>query len=51
MLRLNDAVALYGDNMPNKRCRTKVLFNTLGIGNTWSAAATWDLQCRWGVQF
>jgi iron complex outermembrane receptor protein len=37
-------VALYGDNVTNKRYRTQVLFNTLGIGNTWSAPATWGLE-------
>ena len=37
-------VALYGDNVTDKRYRTQVLFNTLGIGNTWSAPATWGLQ-------
>jgi iron complex outermembrane receptor protein len=37
-------VALYGDNVTDKRYRTQVLFNTLGIGNTWSAPATWGLE-------
>ena len=37
-------VALSGDNLTNKRYRTQVLFNTLGIGNVWSAGATWALQ-------
>lgn len=41
-------VALYGDNVTDKRYRTQVLANTLGIGNTWSAPATWGLQV--GVQ-
>ncbi|HEV7445274.1 MAG TPA: TonB-dependent receptor [Steroidobacteraceae bacterium] len=38
------AVALYGNNVTDKRYRTQVLFNTLGIGNTWSAPATWGLE-------
>ena len=42
-------VALYGDNVTDKRYRTQVLANTLGIGNTWSAPATWGLQV--GVKF
>jgi iron complex outermembrane receptor protein len=42
-------VALYGDNVTDKRYRTQVLFNTLGIGNTWSAPATWGLEV--GVQY
>jgi iron complex outermembrane receptor protein len=37
-------VALSGDNLTNKRYRTQVLFNTLGIGNVWSAGATWAVQ-------
>jgi iron complex outermembrane recepter protein len=37
-------VAVYGDNVTNKRYRTIVSFNTLGIGNAWSAPATWGLQ-------
>ena len=42
-------VALYGDNVTDERYRTQVLFNTLGIGNTWSAPATWGMQL--GVKF
>jgi iron complex outermembrane receptor protein len=38
------SVALYGDNLTDERYRTQVLFNTLGIGNTWSAPATWGIQ-------
>jgi iron complex outermembrane receptor protein len=42
-------VALYGNDVTDKRYRTQVLFNTLGIGNTWSAPATWGLEV--GVRF
>jgi len=48
ILRTRYTVALYGDNVTDKRYRTQVLANTLGIGNTWSAPATWGLQV--GVQ-
>lgn len=37
-------VAFYGDNLTNERYRTQVLFNTLGIGNTWSAPVVWGVQ-------
>jgi iron complex outermembrane recepter protein len=37
-------VAVYGDNVTDERYRTQVLANTLGIGNTWSAPASYGLQ-------
>jgi iron complex outermembrane receptor protein len=42
-------VALFGDNVTGKRYRTQVLFNTLGIGNVWSAPATYGVSL--GVKF
>jgi iron complex outermembrane receptor protein len=42
-------VAAFGDNVTNRRYRTQVLFNTLGIGGTWSEPATWGVEL--GVRF
>ena len=33
-------IAVFGDNITDKRFRTQVLFNTLGIGGTWNAPVT-----------
>ncbi len=37
-------IAVYGDNVTDERYRTQVAFNTVGIGNIWSAPATWGVQ-------
>ena len=37
-------VAVYGDNLTGERYQTQVLFNTVGIGNVFSAPATWGVQ-------
>jgi iron complex outermembrane receptor protein len=42
-------LAVYGDNLTDKRYSTQVLFNTLGIGNVWSAPATYGVSV--GVKF
>ena len=38
------SVALFGDNITDERYQTQVLFNTLGIGSTWSAPATYGVS-------
>jgi iron complex outermembrane receptor protein len=43
------SVALFGDNVTNKRYRTQVLFNTVGIGSVWSPPATYGVAL--GVKF
>ena len=50
-------LALFGDNVTDKRYRTQVLFNTLGIGTVWSSPATVRrlggrevLSCWYGVR-
>ncbi|WP_428310081.1 TonB-dependent receptor [Hydrocarboniphaga sp.] len=42
-------VALFGDNLTDERYRTQVLFNSIGIGNTWSAPLTVGIEL--GVRF
>lgn len=37
-------IALFGDNLTDERYRTQVLFNSIGIGNTWSAPVTVGVQ-------
>jgi iron complex outermembrane receptor protein len=37
-------VALYGDNVTNKRYQTQVLFNTLGTGAVWNAPVTYGIE-------
>ncbi len=43
------SLAVFGDNVTNSRYRTQVLSNNFGIGNVWSAPATWGVQA--GVKF
>jgi iron complex outermembrane recepter protein len=42
-------VAVFGDNLTDKRYRTQVLFNTLGIGSVWSSPAMYGVSA--GVKF
>jgi len=42
-------VAVFGDNVNNKRYQSQVLFNTLGIGSVWSSPATYGVTL--GVKF
>ncbi len=42
-------VAVYGDNVTNKRYESQVLFTTLGIGNVWAPPATYGVSL--GVKF
>ena len=37
-------IAVFGDNITDKRFRTQVLFNTLGIGGTWNAPVTYGVS-------
>ena len=37
-------VALFGDNVTDKRYQTQVLFNTIGVGSVWSSPATFGVQ-------
>jgi iron complex outermembrane recepter protein len=37
-------VALYGENLTDKRYRTQVQYNSYGIGASWNAPATWGVQ-------
>jgi iron complex outermembrane receptor protein len=37
-------VALFGDNVNDKRYQTQVLFNTIGIGSVWNSPATYGVQ-------
>ncbi|EKU74805.1 MULTISPECIES: TonB-dependent receptor [Sphingobium] len=43
------SLAVFGDNVTDSRYRTQVLSNNFGIGNVWSAPATWGVQA--GVKF
>ena len=42
-------VALFGDNVTDKRYQTQVLFNTIGIGSVWSSPVTYGVSL--GVKF
>jgi iron complex outermembrane recepter protein len=42
-------VALYGENLNDKRYRTQVQYNSYGMGASWNAPATWGIQV--GVKF
>jgi iron complex outermembrane receptor protein len=42
-------IGVFGDNVTDKRYRTQVLFNTLGIGNVWGPPATFGVTA--GVKF
>jgi iron complex outermembrane recepter protein len=42
-------VALYGENLTDKRYRTQVQYNSFGIGASWNAPATWGIQV--GVKY
>ena len=37
-------VALFGDNVTNKRYQTQVLFNTLGTGAVWNSPVTYGIE-------
>ena len=37
-------VAVFGDNVTNRRYQTQGLFNTLGIGATWNSPAVWGVS-------
>jgi iron complex outermembrane receptor protein len=37
-------VAVFGDNVTDKRYQTQVLFNTIGIGSVWNSPATFGVQ-------
>jgi iron complex outermembrane receptor protein len=37
-------VALYGENLTDKRYRTQVQYNSYGIGASWNAPTTWGIQ-------
>lgn len=40
------SVAVFGDNLTNNRYRTQVFTNDLGIGNSWSAPATYGVSLK-----
>jgi iron complex outermembrane recepter protein len=40
------SIALFGDNLTDRRYRTQVLFNTLAISSVWSDGATWGIAAR-----
>lgn len=42
-------IAVFGDNLTNKRYRTQVLSNTLGIGSVWNSPTTWGVS--FGAKF
>lgn len=42
-------VAIFGDNVTNRRYRTQVLANTLGIGTAWNSPATYGVSV--GLKF
>jgi len=42
-------LAVFGDNVTDKRYQSQVLFNTLGIGSVWAPPMTWGLSA--GVKF
>jgi iron complex outermembrane receptor protein len=37
-------LAVFGDNLTNKRYRTQVLSNTLGVGAVWNSPVTWGVS-------
>jgi iron complex outermembrane receptor protein len=37
-------VAVFGDNVANRRYQTQVLFNTVGIGSVWNSPATFGVS-------
>jgi iron complex outermembrane receptor protein len=37
-------VALYGENLTDKRYRTQVQYNSYGMGASWNAPTTWGIQ-------
>jgi iron complex outermembrane receptor protein len=37
-------VALYGENLTDKRYRTQVQYNSYGMGASWNAPTTWGVQ-------
>ena len=43
------SLAVFGDNVTNKRYQSQVLFNTLGIGSVWNSPVTWGVSA--GVKF
>ncbi len=42
-------VAIFGDNLTDKRYQTQVLYTTIGIGSVWSSPATYGVSL--GVKF
>ncbi|HEX7852174.1 MAG TPA: TonB-dependent receptor [Sphingobium sp.] len=42
-------LAVYGDNVTNRRYQSQVLFNTLGIGSVWNSPVTYGVSA--GVKF
>jgi len=42
-------VAVFGDNLTDKRYRTQVLSNTLGVGAVWNSPTTWGVS--FGAKF
>jgi iron complex outermembrane receptor protein len=42
-------LAIFGENLTNKRYRTQVQYNGFGIGASWSAPVTWGVEA--GVKF
>ena len=42
-------VALFGDNVTNRRYRTQIQYNGFGIGAQWSAPASWGIE--FGAKF
>jgi iron complex outermembrane receptor protein len=42
-------IAVFGDNLTDKRYRTQVLSNTLGVGAVWNSPATWGAS--FGAKF
>ena len=39
-------IAIYGDNVADKRYRTQVLFTTVGTGSVWNSPATYGVELR-----
>jgi iron complex outermembrane receptor protein len=37
-------LALYGENLTDKRYRTQVQYNSYGMGASWNAPTTWGIQ-------
>jgi iron complex outermembrane receptor protein len=43
---LHVTIAVFGDNVTNKRYQTQVLFTTAGTGAVWNSPVTYGLELR-----